>query len=134
MPWLLPLLLKPLLLTPPLLMLLLLVAQLVREVLCELEVPYLQKTTGRGSPKRQELIDNYGHFQVSGPAAAAAGCMNGCLRPLPPAQLYRSNTRAAMTATRVSMALQQQLPLHLSLFVSWQAFCTARTSLRSTAL
>lgn len=120
MPSLLQLLLKPLLLMPLMLMLpmLMLVAQLVREVLCELELPYLQKTTGRGSPKRQELIDNYGHFQVRGAAAAAAGCMNSCLRPLPPAKLHRSNTRAAMTATRVSMAMQQQLPVHPSLFCS----------------
>jgi len=36
----------------------------VREVLCELEIPYLQKTAARGSPKRQELIDTYGTFQV----------------------------------------------------------------------
>ena len=39
--------------------------KVVREVLCELEIPYLQKTVARGSPKRQELIDCYGAFQVS---------------------------------------------------------------------
>jgi hypothetical protein len=36
----------------------------VKEVLCELELPYLQKTCSRGSPKRQELLDKMGHFQV----------------------------------------------------------------------
>ena len=33
-------------------------------MLCELEIPYLQKTAARGSPKRQELVDTYGQFQV----------------------------------------------------------------------
>ena len=78
MPSLLQLLLRPLML----MLMLMLVAQIVREVLCELEVPYLQKTTGRGSPKRQELIDNYGHFQVSGPVAAAVGSCSQLLLTL----------------------------------------------------
>jgi len=38
--------------------------KVVREVLCELELPYLQRTAGRGSPKRQELVDRMGTFQV----------------------------------------------------------------------
>lgn len=38
--------------------------QLVREVLCELELPYLQRSCARGSPKRQELLEKVGHFQV----------------------------------------------------------------------
>ncbi|GAX74499.1 hypothetical protein CEUSTIGMA_g1948.t1 [Chlamydomonas eustigma] len=38
--------------------------KIVREVLCELEIPYLQITTGRGSPKRQQMMDTYGTFQV----------------------------------------------------------------------
>lgn len=38
--------------------------KIVREVLCELELPYLQKTASRGSSKRQELLDAVGHFQV----------------------------------------------------------------------
>lgn len=38
--------------------------KVAREVLCELQIPYLWKTTARGSPKRQEVLDNYGTFQV----------------------------------------------------------------------
>ncbi|MEW5307943.1 MAG: hypothetical protein WDW38_010592 [Sanguina aurantia] len=38
--------------------------KVVREVLCELELPYLQKTAARGSPKRQELFAKRGAFQV----------------------------------------------------------------------
>ena len=34
------------------------------EKLCELELPYVQKSVGRGSPKRQELYDKHGMFQV----------------------------------------------------------------------
>lgn len=37
---------------------------LVAEKLCELELPYLQRSCGRGSPKRQELFDKRGMFQV----------------------------------------------------------------------
>ena len=37
---------------------------LVAEKLCELELPYLQRSVGRGSPKRQELYDKHGMFQV----------------------------------------------------------------------
>lgn len=38
--------------------------KLVKEVLCELELPYLQVTCARGSPKRQQLLERRGHFQV----------------------------------------------------------------------
>lgn len=38
--------------------------KVVREKLCEMEVPYLQRTCARGSPSRQELLDTVGHFQV----------------------------------------------------------------------
>ncbi|KXZ52189.1 hypothetical protein GPECTOR_10g819 [Gonium pectorale] len=38
--------------------------KLARETLCELELPYLYRTVARGSPKRQELLDKRGHFQV----------------------------------------------------------------------
>jgi len=38
--------------------------KVVKEVLCELELPYVQRTCARGSPKRQELLDKVGHFQV----------------------------------------------------------------------
>lgn len=37
---------------------------LVAEKLCELELPYMQRTCGRGSPKRQELFEKRGTFQV----------------------------------------------------------------------
>lgn len=37
---------------------------LVKEALSELELPYKQVTCSRGSPKRQELLDKRGHFQV----------------------------------------------------------------------
>ena len=37
---------------------------LVSEVLNELELPYNQRSCGRGSPKRQELFDKRGTFQV----------------------------------------------------------------------
>mmetsp|Transcript_3020 Transcript_3020/g.9252 ORF Transcript_3020/g.9252 Transcript_3020/m.9252 type:complete len:346 (-) Transcript_3020:183-1220(-) len=38
--------------------------KIVRERLCEYEVPYLLKTTPRGSPTRQDMIDKLGRFQV----------------------------------------------------------------------
>ncbi|KAG2500151.1 hypothetical protein HYH03_001733 [Edaphochlamys debaryana] len=38
--------------------------KVARETLCELELPYLYRTAARGSPKRQELLDKRGHFQV----------------------------------------------------------------------
>jgi len=38
--------------------------KLVREKLVELEIPHLQKSCGRGSPKRQELMDKRGRFQA----------------------------------------------------------------------
>lgn len=38
--------------------------KVVREVLCELELPFVQQTVSRGSPRRQELYDQEGHFQV----------------------------------------------------------------------
>lgn len=38
--------------------------KVVRERLNELEIPHLMKTVGRGSPKRQELFDKKGFFQV----------------------------------------------------------------------
>ncbi len=46
--------------------------KLAREVLCELELPYLYRTAARGSAKRQELLDKRGTFQVGrvGPQGA----------------------------------------------------------------
>jgi len=38
--------------------------KIVKEVLAELELPYKQVTCSRGSPKRQELLDKRGYFQV----------------------------------------------------------------------
>ncbi|KAK8931008.1 hypothetical protein KSP39_PZI016462 [Platanthera zijinensis] len=38
--------------------------KIVREVLVELELPHLLRSSARGSPKRQELLDKAGHFQV----------------------------------------------------------------------
>ncbi|GLC45000.1 hypothetical protein PLESTB_001745000 [Pleodorina starrii] len=38
--------------------------KLARETLSELELPYLYRTAARGSPKRQELLDKRGTFQV----------------------------------------------------------------------
>ena len=38
--------------------------KLVREKLVELELPHLMKSSGRGSPKRQELVDRRGTFQA----------------------------------------------------------------------
>jgi len=38
--------------------------KLVREKLVELELPHLMKSSGRGSPKRQELFDKRGRFQA----------------------------------------------------------------------
>eukprot|EP01024_Parvocaulis_polyphysoides_P014817 TRINITY_DN1621_c0_g1_i2.p4 TRINITY_DN1621_c0_g1~~TRINITY_DN1621_c0_g1_i2.p4 ORF type:complete len:179 (+),score=35.90 TRINITY_DN1621_c0_g1_i2:156-692(+) len=38
--------------------------KLVREKLCELEIPYLYKNVARGSPKRQELFEKWGKFAV----------------------------------------------------------------------
>ncbi|KAF6262882.1 hypothetical protein COO60DRAFT_1493172 [Scenedesmus sp. NREL 46B-D3] len=36
----------------------------VKETLSELELPYKQVTCSRGSPKRQQLLEKRGHFQV----------------------------------------------------------------------
>jgi len=38
--------------------------KLVREKLVELEIPHLMRSVGRGSPKRQELMDRRGVFQA----------------------------------------------------------------------
>ena len=38
--------------------------QVVREKLVSLEIPFVQHTTVRGSPKRQLLVDKYGKFAV----------------------------------------------------------------------
>ena len=38
--------------------------KIVRERLCELEIPHLLKSCARGSPKRQELIEKTGIFQA----------------------------------------------------------------------
>eukprot|EP00951_Prasinocladus_malaysianus_P000335 scaffold2523_cov34-Prasinocladus_malaysianus.AAC.1 len=38
--------------------------KVVRERLCELEIPYLFKSCARGSPKRDEMLEKVGHFQV----------------------------------------------------------------------
>jgi DUF1680 family protein len=38
--------------------------KLVREKLVELEIPHLMKSCGRGSMKRQELVDRRGVFQA----------------------------------------------------------------------
>ncbi len=38
--------------------------QLAREQLSELELPHLYKAAARGSPKRQQLLDARGAFQV----------------------------------------------------------------------
>ncbi|QDZ21040.1 hypothetical protein HOP50_05g35650 [Chloropicon primus] len=37
---------------------------LVKEALCELEIPYVQRTCPRGSPKRQPVFEKKGQFQV----------------------------------------------------------------------
>mmetsp|Transcript_19106 Transcript_19106/g.32844 ORF Transcript_19106/g.32844 Transcript_19106/m.32844 type:complete len:343 (-) Transcript_19106:68-1096(-) len=39
-------------------------SKIVRERLCELELPYLLKTAARGSSKRTVLLNEVGHFQV----------------------------------------------------------------------
>ncbi len=36
----------------------------VKEVLCAYEIPYVQHSCPRGSPKRQELFERVGHFQA----------------------------------------------------------------------
>ena len=41
-----------------------LLVQIVREKLVSLEIPFVQHTTVRGSPKRQLLVDKYGKFAV----------------------------------------------------------------------
>ncbi|OMO82230.1 Thioredoxin-like protein [Corchorus capsularis] len=38
--------------------------KIVREVLVELELPHIQRSCARGSPKRQILYERVGHFQV----------------------------------------------------------------------
>lgn len=38
--------------------------KVVREELCELELPHLQRSCARGSPKRQELFERRGRFQA----------------------------------------------------------------------
>eukprot|EP01024_Parvocaulis_polyphysoides_P048543 TRINITY_DN4635_c0_g1_i3.p3 TRINITY_DN4635_c0_g1~~TRINITY_DN4635_c0_g1_i3.p3 ORF type:complete len:230 (-),score=24.17 TRINITY_DN4635_c0_g1_i3:172-861(-) len=39
-------------------------AKIVREKLCEMEIPYLYKNVARGSLKRQELFEKWGAFAV----------------------------------------------------------------------
>eukprot|EP01025_Chloroclados_australasicus_P022394 TRINITY_DN2310_c1_g1_i1.p1 TRINITY_DN2310_c1_g1~~TRINITY_DN2310_c1_g1_i1.p1 ORF type:complete len:402 (-),score=48.34 TRINITY_DN2310_c1_g1_i1:90-1295(-) len=38
--------------------------RIVKEILCELEIPHLHKSVARGSPKRQVMIEKYGKFQA----------------------------------------------------------------------
>eukprot|EP00897_Mesotaenium_endlicherianum_P004861 jgi/Mesen1/4402/ME000225S03387 len=38
--------------------------KLVREALCELELPHIYHPVARGSPRRQELLDRVGSFQA----------------------------------------------------------------------
>ena len=38
--------------------------KVAREVLVELELPHIQRSCARGSPKRQDLYARVGHFQV----------------------------------------------------------------------
>jgi glutathione S-transferase len=38
--------------------------KIVREKLCELEIPHVIRTCARGSPKRDELFNKTGTFQV----------------------------------------------------------------------
>ena len=38
--------------------------KVVREQLCELELPHVQRSCARGSPKRQELFERRGRFQA----------------------------------------------------------------------
>lgn len=38
--------------------------KIVREELCELEIPYLLKTCARGSQTRDEMLQRFDHFQV----------------------------------------------------------------------
>ena len=38
--------------------------QIVREKLVSMELPFVQHTVVRGSPKRQLLVDKYGKFAV----------------------------------------------------------------------
>lgn len=38
--------------------------KVVREKLCELELPHIERSAARGSPKRQELFERWGTFQV----------------------------------------------------------------------
>lgn len=38
--------------------------KIVREELCELEIPHIQISTPRGSPYRQQMLDEIGRFQV----------------------------------------------------------------------
>jgi len=45
--------------------------QIVREELCSMQLPYLHKAVARGSPKRQEVQDKYGKFQVCGSVCGA---------------------------------------------------------------
>lgn len=54
--------------------------QVVREVLCELELPYLYRTTPRGSAKRQEMLEKRGTFQVGCRPHTALHCtMHACM-------------------------------------------------------
>ncbi|KAL6759407.1 hypothetical protein V8C86DRAFT_2574813 [Haematococcus lacustris] len=38
--------------------------KVAREALCAMQLPYLYKNVARGSPRRDELLAKYGHFQV----------------------------------------------------------------------
>ena len=38
--------------------------QIVKEKLCQMEIPHVQHTVARGSDRRQLLVDRYGKFAV----------------------------------------------------------------------
>lgn len=67
--------------------------KVVRELLCELEIPHVMRSCARGSPKRQELWEQRGHFQVRG--SSAGGWRGLWCGPLGSSALSLSRERTA---------------------------------------
>ena len=54
------------------------VTQVVREKLVALEIPFVQHTTVRGSPKRQLFVDAFGKFAVPYLEVSVTVCQDCC--------------------------------------------------------
>ena len=77
--------------------------QVVREKLVALEIPFVQHTTVRGSPKRQLLVDKYGKFAVPYLEVSMMICISIRLLRTVIAALCTSNWLAIMVSLLVQV-------------------------------